>query len=409
MNISPLAPPIDLGFLETPPTVMATVTDEQLQSTTPHASLASSSIPLSASEDEASTTNDSLAFKATPIIASSCSCKEAEAKFARLKEQGIKVDDYHFNALMSVYGKYQPNKAGEIISRMNQEGLKPTVNTYNILLNAYAEYKNYEGSIELFHTTMVAANIAPDIVTINSMLKLLRNCHKISEAKKLYQEFVKEGPLLKPSFHTFNLMVNILSIFTPQEGLAFMKSEKVQPDICNTTNLIEQFEFHNQWDGLWSVYQEAHKEIKLNDKLLLSVLKSLFHLKKYTEVKDVYNAFLAAGGKIEANFADMAVALLLGCGDDSSAKNIYKQFFQPRINLGVEKDFLHFESLTSGVSYLAMLDYLDGKGKKTNPFSVFLSYHQGKREEFVRLLKKQNKLEWEIRPKGEILMKHKKL
>jgi pentatricopeptide repeat protein len=164
-----------------------------------------------------------------------------------------------FNTLIYIYIEAcKLEKAINVYRHMRKTSdCKPSLRTYNILLsalvdkctNSYVSHL-YMRNIRALFKQMVAANVAPDIFTLNTMIKGYSKSLRLNYALRIFHQM--ELYCCTPNAHTFNYLIrglclqsrtdNAIHIYQDMIGRGFVPSNMVYNSLVNSLSFCGELQ-----------------------------------------------------------------------------------------------------------------------------------------------------------------------
>lgn len=135
--------------------------------------------------------------------------REAEHVFEEMRGQGLEPDVTSYSILLHVYSRaHKPQLCLDKLAMMKEKGICPSVATYTSVVKCLCSCGRMEDAEELLNE-MLDYGVTPTSETYNCFFKEYRGRKDVDGAMKLYRK-LKDGSLLSPNMHTYNIMLRML-------------------------------------------------------------------------------------------------------------------------------------------------------------------------------------------------------
>lgn len=142
--------------------------------------------------------------------------EECEQLFSQISQQGLQMDVYTITAMMKMFaGTNNREKFRAYFDKLGVFKVKPTLSFFNIVINMSTRWGTDE--VLWYFNAMSAAQIEPDVDTMNTLLSVFSEPEFEDELKLIYDQIFKRG--LSPNLRTFSTMLHFCAKAGNTDGL----------------------------------------------------------------------------------------------------------------------------------------------------------------------------------------------
>ncbi|KAH6764925.1 hypothetical protein C2S52_013924 [Perilla frutescens var. hirtella] len=201
--------------------------------------------------------------------------REAENVLVEMGERGLEPDVTSYSILLHVYSRaHKPQLCLDKLAMMKEKGICPSVATYTSVVKCLCSCGRMEDAEELLNE-MLHYEVTPTAETYNCFFKEYRGRKDVEGAMKLYRK-MKEGSLLPPNMHTYNILLRML-MKLDKMGLLWqvwddLRSSEIGPDLDTYTILIHGLCEKRKWRKACELFMEMIEKGFLPQKFTFETL-----------------------------------------------------------------------------------------------------------------------------------------
>ncbi|KFK35553.1 hypothetical protein AALP_AA4G005600 [Arabis alpina] len=238
--------------------------------------------------------------------------------------------------IISLYGKAGMfENAQKVFDEMPERNCKRSVLSFNALLGAYSVSKKFDVVEELFSELPSKLEIKPDIVSYNTLIKVLCEKGLVLEAVALLDEIENNG--LKPDIVTFNTL--LLSSYLNGQfelGEEIWGKMVVEKDIRTYNARLLGLANEKKSKELLNLFNELKSSgIKPDVYSFNAMIRGSINEEKMEEAKSWYKEIVKHGYRPDKATFGLLLPAMCKVGDFESAVELIKETFSKRYLVGL--------------------------------------------------------------------------
>ncbi|KAI9495926.1 hypothetical protein BDB00DRAFT_810982 [Zychaea mexicana] len=289
---------------------------------------------------------------------------------------------YFYNVIMSKLAKCRKiDHVLRLFDEMKKFGVQPNSITYAALISACIRCSSEARAERFFQEMLRSPKYYPRIGVFNSMIQFYTqqrpNRDKALEYYHLLQQYN-----LKPSGHTYKLLMEVYANIPPYDMLAahklltdMTKRHGIKPGSSHFATLIRSYGcLHRDVSSAVAVYNEMHKaHVKPDEKVYQAMLNTYIDNNDMQAAEKLYQDMLASGAHSSPYIENLFIAGYGSRGDVEDAEKVWQRM------VDVKDDKKPGALVREPSTYEAMVKAYMANKQTDKALAVIEKMHNGKR------------------------------